>query len=336
MTADVTAATRAMSFIAREYDIVPSAVAAAGGGVESEVWRLERGDAPSLCLKWFRGPVDHALVERTSVIMDWLARRGLPFPRLHRTRSRDAVATFEGRAVVVLDWIEGSMLDAFCETTAKAAAVSLADIHDALAEYHAPATSPPSWQTCDVDDVIDRCRRIRGHIQHLDERSAIDDLIDKALADRIRDLNRVHGLRKALPAMVTELLHCDYTRPNLLFQGTSLVGILDLKGIPGYAVWELGKLAFDPRTFVSRRDWLDIALAAIAAYQSRRRRADVVAAARTTVIYHLCSLWGISDRYDGSHRAVPTGHEDYWLDRHALAGGLLESLEDLEAVLPYC
>jgi hypothetical protein len=74
-----------MSFIAREYDIVPSALAAAGGGVESDVWRIERGDGPSLCLKWFRGPVDHALVERTSV-MDCLARRGLPFPRLHRTR----------------------------------------------------------------------------------------------------------------------------------------------------------------------------------------------------------------------------------------------------------
>jgi homoserine kinase type II len=136
--------------------------------------------------------------------------------------------------------------------------------------------------------------------------------------------------------MVIELLHSDYTRPNLLFQGTSLVGVLDLKGIPGYAVWELGKLAFDPRTFVSRRDWLAIALTTIAAYQSRRRRADVVAAARTAVIYHLCSLWGISDRYDGSHRAVPTGYEDYWLDRHALTGGLLASLEDLEARLPYC
>lgn len=335
MTAEVTAAVRAMSFIAREYDIVPSAVVAAGGGVESDVWRIERGDAPSLCLKWFRGPVDHTLIERTS-LMDWLARRGLPFPRLHRTRSRNAVATFEGRAVVVLDWIEGSMLDELCETTAKAAAVTLAEIHDALAEHQAPAASPPSWQTCDVDDVIDRCRRLRGHIQRLDERSTIDDLIDNALADRIRDLNRVHGLRRGLPAMVIELLHCDYTRSNLLFQGTSLVGVLDLKGIPGYAVWELGKLAFDPRTFVSRRDWLAIALTAIAAYQSRRRRADVVAAARTAVIYHLCSLWGVSDRYDGSHRAVPTGYEDYWLDRHALTGGLLESLEDLEAVLPYC
>jgi homoserine kinase type II len=335
MTADVTPAARAMSFIAREYDILPSAVAAVGGGVESEVWRLERGDAPSLCLKWFRGQ-DRALVERTSVIMDWLARRGLPFPRLHRTRLRDAVATFEGRAVIVLDWIEGYMLDAFGETTAQAVAVSLADMHDALAEYETPVAAAPSWQTCDVEDVIDRCLRIRGHIQRLDERSPIDDLIDNALTDRIRDLKRVDGLRKALPAMVTELLHSDYTRPNLLFQGTNLVGILDLKGVPGYAVWELGKVAFDPRTFVSRRDWLDIALAAISAYQSRRKRADIVAAARTTLIYHLCSLWGISDRYDGGLRAVPTGYEEYWLDRHALTGGLLEALEELEAVLPSC
>ena len=333
MTAGVTAGVRVASFVAREYDIVAPSVVAAGRGVESQVWRIEGGDAPPLCVKWFRGPVDSTIVERTTV-MDRLARRGLPFPRLHRARSRDAVATFEGRAVVVSEWIEGSMIDELCGTSAEAAAAILAETHAALAEQRAPAAvSPPSWQTCDVEDTIDRCRRLRGHIRRLDERSALDDLIDDALAERIRDLHRAHGLRRGRPEMAVEPLHFDYTLPNLLFQGTSLAGVLDLKGIAGYAAWELGKLAFEPRTVVSRRDWLHVALAAIAAYQARRRRADVVAAARTTILYNLFSLWRISARYHGSNRAVPTGHEDYWLDRHASTRALLASLEDVDAAV---
>ena len=333
MTAEVTAGVRVASFVAREYDIVAPSVVVAGRGVESEVWRIEGGEAPPLCLKWFRNQVDHTIVERTTV-MERLARRGLPFPRLHRARSRDAVATFEGRAVVVTDWTEGSMIDKLCEASAQAAAAVLAEVHAALAEQQAPAAvSPPSWQTCDVENMIDRCRGLRGHIRRLDERSALDDLIDDALAERIRDLRRVHGLRRGLPEMALESLHFDYTRPNLLFQGTSLAGVLDLKGIPGYAAWELGRLAFEPRTVVSRRDWLDVALAAIAAYQARRRRFDVAAATRTTILYNLFSLWGISARYHGHNRAVPTGHEDYWLDRHASTRALLASLETVDAAI---
>ena len=133
--------------------------------------------------------------------------------------------------------------------------------------------------------------------------------------------------------MALESLHFDYTRPNLLFQGTSLAGVLDLKGIPGYAAWELGRLAFEPRTVVSRRDWLDVALAAIAAYQAAAGDSTSAAATRTTILYNLFSLWGISARYHGHNQAVPTGHEDYWLDRHASTRALLASLETVDAAI---
>lgn len=336
MTTEITAAARAASFAARTYGIVPSSAVAAGAGVESEVWRIDVGDAPALCLKWFRGPVDHTIIQRT-ILMDRLARRGLPYPRLHRARSGDAISTFDGRAVLVLDWIEGSILDRLCVASAESAAAALAATHDALAEQPPPtAPSPPLWQTREVEDMVDRCRRLRGHIRRLDERTAIDDLIDHALYVRIRHLQRVHSLRSGLPTMSLEPLHFDYTRPNLLFQGTSLAGVLDLVGTPGYAAWELGKLAFEPRTVASRPDWRDVALSAIAAYRERRKRAEVVATVRTTILYNLFSLWGVSGRYDGGNRATPTGHEDYWLDRHASTCVLLASLDDLETCVTGC
>ncbi|GAA3626583.1 hypothetical protein GCM10022419_135060 [Nonomuraea rosea] len=336
MTAEITAVARAASFLTSEYNIVPSSVIPAGVGVESEVWRIARHHAPSLCLKWFRGPADRTVVERT-VVMDLLARRGLPFPRIHRTRSGDVISTLEGRAVVVVSWIDGSILDELCETSAKAAGAILAKIHDALAEERPSATtSLPSWQTNDVEDMIDRCRRLRARIRRLEERSVLDDKIDRALAERIVILQEADDLRRGLPEIALEPLHFDYTRPNLLFQESSLTGVLDLKGVPGYATWELGRIAFEPKTMVARRDWLDVALAAISAYQAYRRRADIVAVARMTVLYNLFSLWGVANRYEGHNSVIPTNYEDYWLDRHASISTLMASLEEVEAAIANC
>ncbi|MEV0612314.1 hypothetical protein AB0I81_03250 [Nonomuraea sp. NPDC050404] len=336
MIAEGAAAARAASFVGREYGVVPSAVAAGGAGVEAEVWRVGRERASPLCLKWFRGPADRALVERT-ILMDRLARRGLPFPRVHRTRSGEVVSALEGRAVVVVDWLDGGILDEFGAASAGAAGAVLAETHGVLAERRVPApASPPPWRTADVEEAVERCRSLRGRIRRLKERSALDDRIDEALAARITDLRRARELRAGLPESSLELLHFDYTRPNLLFQGSRLTGVLDLQGIPGYAVWELGKIAFEPRTVASRHDWLKVALAAISAYQARRGRADVAAVARMTILYNLFSLWGVWDRYDGGDRAVPTAHEDYWLNRQTCASVLLRSLEEVETAVRGC
>ncbi len=68
---------RAAALLRRVYDVFPAEVRLVAGGAESEVWRVEiEGESP-LCLKWFRTAADAAVVQR-SLLMDRLARRGLP------------------------------------------------------------------------------------------------------------------------------------------------------------------------------------------------------------------------------------------------------------------
>lgn len=329
---------RVASLLAREYGLRPSSVVLAGSGVEADVWRIDLDGAHPLCFKWFRGPVDQTTVSRT-LLMDRLARRGMPFPRLHCTGSHDPSASLDGRAVVVVDWLVGSMRDELCVESATAAAVALAEVHQALRSE--PPTGSygrhalPTWQTCGVAEATDRCDALREHIGRLNVQSELDLKIDVALGERKEDLRRADELRRALPDAPLEPLHFDYTRPNLLFQGTALAGVLDLKGVAGYAVWELGKLAFEPQTMVSRQDWFEVAAAAIAAYQARRPLAGVVTAARMTALYNLFSFWGVSARFGGK-RPLPTGYEEYWLNRHAATRTLLASLTRIEELIAFC
>ncbi len=323
---------RASAFLRRVYDVSPAAIRHVGGGVESEVWRVERDGESPLCLKWFHTATDATVVQR-SLLMDRLARRGLPFPLLRRTRWGEPAATLDGRTVLLMDWIDGSTIPALCTASAAAAGATLADLHSILAEEPAAGAAPPSWRTASAEEMIGACERLRAAISRLAERTPLDEAIDDALAERVAYLRRVDDLRRGLPDMPLQPLHHDYTRPNLLFRSTDLASVLDLKGVCGFAVWELGKLAFEPTTVATRRDWLDVALAALSAYQTRRPLPSAVAAARTTVLYNLFSLWGVSARYQRDGQATPTGNEDYWLNRHETTCRLVDSLGEVEAAI---
>jgi hypothetical protein len=60
---------------------------------------------------------------------------------------------------------------------------------------------------------------------------------------------------------------------------------------------------------------------------------EATSVVRVTILYHLFSFWGVSGRYREDGEVVVTGHEDYWINRQAIAQILFGNLSDLEALI---
>jgi homoserine kinase type II len=135
-----------------------------------------------------------------------------------------------------------------------------------------------------------------------------------------------------MPRLTAQLVHYDYTRPNLLFESRRVVAVLDLKGHVAPPVWELGKIAFEPQTVVRSTDWLAVACAATGAYCAENPLAFATApsCARAVVLYNMFSFWGPWQRYIEGIRAEQDDMDSYWLNRHTTARLLLVNLGRVE------
>jgi homoserine kinase type II len=321
--------------IERLYGIEATPVAYLSGGDEADTWRVRDSSDSSWCVKSFRRlrPGDaHARLE----LMNGLSGERFPFPHVRRTRGGGLVGSWNDRAVTVSGWIDGAPVDVLTTQTGAAAGWLLARLHAALRRDAQPGlASRKSWEVDQPEQAIDMCRTARARIQALRTASELDWLIHDALGERIDALSRIDEIRCAMPHLTRQRLHCDYTRPNLLFARGSLVGVLDLLGHIGYPAWELGRLAFEPLTVARRADWPQVALAILAAYRSETTvtGSELRAAVRTTLLYNLFSFWGISGRYPATGAVTATGNEDYWLSRQKVARLLLVNLSDIEALV---
>jgi hypothetical protein len=97
---------------------------------------------------------------------------------------------------------------------------------------------------------------------------------------------------------------------------------------PFLVAYELGRIAYDPRTVTLARDWQDDASALISAYQRENSQAapgDITFSARAALIQLLTSPYGVKNHY---LRPGLLQHDldAFWLLWHRAATALLENL----------
>lgn len=316
--------------------VIQSAVHVATGD-EASVWRAETKRGP-VCLKILRSDRDTADFERRAILMERLRSAGLPFPRLLENANGGVLTTVGPDTVAMWAWSNGSVPPSFNCASAGSAARLLAKLHRALLHQpHHPSgrDDPPRWLVEPAAVAAHTCSTLLDAISRLKRLHPVDLRYQTALRERVDDLLRVDALRRTMPPLASQLVHHDYTRPNLLFDRDGVVAVLDLKGHVGPPIWELGKIAFEPQTVVRSANWLEVACAAAAEYCVEEAGASSVvwSCARAVVLYNMFSFWGPWQRYVEGIRATQDGMDDYWLNRHAIARLLLANLGVVEGLL---
>ena len=303
-------------------------------GDEASVWRAETECGP-VCLKVLRSNQDTTDFERRATLMERLRNAGIPFPRLFETVNGDVVAAVGTDLVAVLAWSHGTIQPSFNWASAGSAARLLASLHSALRkqpDHLSGRVDPSRWLVEPADVAARTCYMLLDEIQQLKRLQPVDLKYQKALRERLDDLLGVDDIRRTLPALASQLVHHDYTRPNLLFDGSRVVAVLDLKGLFGLPIREFGKIAFEPHTVVRSANWLEVACAAAMEYCAVDAAAGSVlwSCARAVILYNLFSFYGPWERYVEGSREGQDDMDSYWLNRHATGRLLLANLRFVE------
>jgi Ser/Thr protein kinase RdoA (MazF antagonist) len=276
--------------------------------------------------------------ERAGIAQSELAgRHGVPVARVRPCRDGDPIAVGPHGAVSVWPWVDGAtMTEGLRPAQQQAAGAALGRIHEAFADHPAgrgPAPSVAAWMSKDLDGLRATIDRLLAEIA---ARGPGDDFAthaEHALAERREDLARVPALLAGLPALSAQVLHGDYSAVNLLFTGDDLAAVLDFRPprsfLPAY---ELGRIAFDPRSVAGDPDWLGAAARLVAAYLDTFPHAkadDVRACGRVALLQLLTSLYGVKQHYL-KPGLLQDDLDDFWHLRHRTARTLLARLDDVE------
>lgn len=240
--------------------------------------------------------------------------------------------------VAVIDWIlDTPARGPWTAGQASQAGRMLARTHRTLAKIIPTGwtSAPEIYRRLSTGDLTARLQRLAGHIDTRPE-TALTRRHRDQVQRRIELAARLDELRSTLPTPRVQPLHGDYTRPNLLFDGDTLVGVIDPRPKVGDPVTEVGRAAFDPQTVAADPAWRDAATAFIHAYFAEggtAPRDQLHYAARLALLRTLTSTYPLENHYLDPDPVVQDSLDDYWDQRCALLERLLPELADVEADL---
>jgi aminoglycoside phosphotransferase (APT) family kinase protein len=289
-----------------------------------------------------RYPSDADLTaEAEAIALTQLAdEHGVPVATVLPARTGEAITRHRGVTISVWEWVPGHTVEkGFSHSQQAAAGQALGRIHRAFADHPASAGPSPElddWLNPDINSIQATVDKLLGIIHDRDDFDDFDNIAAETLTERRAALHRVPGLLAELPELTCQVLHGDYSAVNLLFDGEQLAAVLDFRPPEPFLVaFELGRIAFDPRTVVLNDDWITSAATLVTAYLQAHpdaAAADVRACDRIALIQLLTSLYGVKNHY--LKPGLLQGDLDaFWLLRHRAAQRLLTHLNKVDTVL---
>lgn len=279
--------------------------------------------------------------ERAGIEQSGLAgRHGVPVATVRPSLDGEPIVVGPHGALSVWPWIEGTtMTGGLRPAQQRATGAALGRIHEAFAAHpvsRGPAPAVAEWMAVDLDGLRATIDHLLAEIAARRPGDNFDAHAEHALIERRADLAQVPTLLAGLPALSAQVLHGDYSAVNLLFTGDDLAAVLDFRPprsfLPAY---ELGRIAFDPRSVALDPDWLEAAARLIAAYLDTFPHAlaeDVRACGRVALLQLLTSLYGVKQHYL-KPGLLQDDLDAFWHLRHRTARTLLTRLDDVEETL---
>jgi Ser/Thr protein kinase RdoA (MazF antagonist) len=265
------------------------------------------------------------------------AQAGIPVAHPLALADGTFIATHEGSAASVWQYVDGEIIETgYSRNQLHAIGHTLGLIHRAFAvlpESSGPAPQVEPWLAFDAQEFTDTIDRLLGIIEAKDELDEFDHAARRTLRERRAQVQRIPGLIAELPPLTTQVLHGDYSAMNLMFNGERLAAVIDFRPPDSFFIaYELGRIAYDPRTVTRSAGWQADAAALIAAYRDANPAvaSDGFAySARVALIQLLTSLYGVKNHYL-KPGLLQADLDAFWLLRHHAATTLLDHLPGLE------
>jgi Ser/Thr protein kinase RdoA (MazF antagonist) len=263
---------------------------------------------------------------------------GVPVARPLPAREDTFIATHAGSAASVWEYVDGEIIESdYTRAQLHAVGHTLGVIHRFFAALPAsggPAPQAASWLAFDAARFTARINRLLGILGAKDRFDEFDRCAAETLLERRAQAARIPSLIAGLPPLDTQVLHGDFSRMNLMFKGDHLAAVIDFgPPDPFFPAYELGRIAYDPRTVTHAPGWQTDAAALITAYWHANPAAapdTTTHCARVALIQLLTSLYGVNDHYLKPGQ-FQSGLDTFWLLRHRAATELLSHLDELES-----
>ncbi|MBI1757606.1 MAG: phosphotransferase [Actinobacteria bacterium] len=339
MPADVTGAERVADVLAASYRLTDVDLVRLPVGQGTTNYRVtSRGR--TLFVKHYPTRADLAAEAGAIALTQLAGQHGVPVPAVLPTAHGEVIGHHRDVGVSVWEWAPGHTVEnGFTAMQQTAAGTALGRIHRLFATHPASSGTPTDlhgWLHPDLTGLAATIDTLLGVIRDRATPDTYDVVAAHTLTERRAALRHVPGLLADLPALTCQVLHGDYSAVNLLFDGDRLTAVLDFRPPSSFLVaFEVGRIAFDPRTVVLSEDWISRGAILVAGYLRENPLAavaDVRSSARVALIQLLTSLYGVRNHYLNPD-LLQDDLDAFWLLRHRAAAMLLEHLDEAETAL---
>lgn len=332
---------RVALLLAAEFGLVPESVEEGPSGTATRNYLATTPDSRRWFVKTYPAGTDPERAESAARLSEYARLCRVPVARARATLNGDRlVASWGGVTVSVTEYVADAVTaDARLTGRAwEAVGEAIGRLHRGLARH--PFGPPrPAARDRAVDPVRSRARlsELVRRYEAEPPRTGFERWALETARERLAGLPATERLLERVPdRMLAQLVHGDLSGPNVLLRGEHVAAVIDFAppGLRG-PMWELGRLALDPRTVLARPDWPAGLGRLVAVYHDLHPAvpvAELVSVVRLTAAYLGCTVYPLNTVVEGLGPVTPS-LESYARDRVRAAVVLRDRLDEAEEVL---
>jgi homoserine kinase type II len=258
---------------------------------------------------------------------------GIPTPKIIRTRSCDTMCVGDEVVFALFEHVpkstSGGMLS--FDQMAQAGKV-LGRIHH---HFKCIKTNLPSvtsnWMEFNEDKKTQEINNYLDIIERKKEPDDFDRVTYHLLLKKKEMVREVPKILKRLPDLVTQVIHNDYSNPNLMFKESQLTAVLDFRPPNPFLIgYELGRIALNPENLGSS-DWIQKSAVLVEEYCKANEVdiKDVLFAPSIWLVQLIRSTYGVKQHYMNPQE-LQSELDDFWFRRTHAAELVFENIKSIE------
>ena len=331
---------RVTLLLASDFGIVDVAVEQGPSGTATRNYLAAEADGTRWFVKTYPPGSVLEAVEEAARLSEYARLCRVPVAAARPTLEGRLTASYQGLVMTVARYVPDAVTADGRLTGRRWGAVgeAIGRLHCGLARHEfGPPRPGPADKAIDLARAAVRLESLASRYAATPQVTAFGRWAAETTREKLARLPQAERLLTGVPrAMVSQLVHGDLSGPNVLLRGEGVAAVVDFHPpVRRGAVWELGRLALDPRTVLAQPDWPQGLGRLAAAYHALHPVVPVqelVGVVRVTAAALLMSVYPLDAVLEGLG-PVDASLEQYARDRYEAAAVLCDRLDEAEEAL---
>ncbi|MEU0402079.1 phosphotransferase [Streptomyces sp. NPDC006197] len=324
-----------------DFGIVPASIEPGPAGTATHNYIATEADGSRWFVKTYPAGTPLGPVDAAARLSEYARLCGVPVAAArHTTNQGRLVAAHQGLVMTVTRYVPDTVTADGHLTGRRWEAVgeTVGCLHRGFARHeYGPPRLGPRDKAIDLARTTARLEHLVSRYEAAPPTTSFERWALETAREKLARVPEVERLLGRVPrTMVSQLVHGDLSGPNVLLRGDAVAAVIDFHPpVRRGAVWELGRLALDPRTVLTQPDWPEGLGRLAAVYRSLHPVVGVeelASAVRVTAVALAMSVYPLNSVLDGLG-PVSASLERYARDRHRAAAVLRDRLDEAEKVL---